>query len=64
MASLFERDTSTIGTVVGLLAVGIALFGSTALGWEWSASGQPVAVVVGAVCAIAAGWVALRSYRD
>jgi lipopolysaccharide export LptBFGC system permease protein LptF len=64
MASLFERDTSTIGTVVGLLAVGIALFGSTALGWEWGASGQPVAFVVGAVFALAAGWIALRNYRD
>ncbi|GAA0468727.1 multidrug transporter [Halococcus dombrowskii] len=64
MASLFERDTSTIGTVVGLLAVGIALFGSTALGWEWGASGQPVAFVVGAIFALAAGWVVLRNYRD
>lgn len=63
MASLFDRDASTIGTVVGLFAVAVALFGSTALGWEWSASGQPVAVVVGAVCAIAAGWVALRNHR-
>ncbi len=34
MASLFERDTSTIGTAIGLLAVAVALFGSTALGWE------------------------------
>ena len=63
MASIFGRDTSAIGTVVGLLAVAVALFGSTVLGWEWSASGQPVAFVVGAVCAIAAGWIALRNYR-
>jgi hypothetical protein len=63
MASLFERDTSTIGTAIGVLAVGVALLGSTVLGWEWGASGQPVAFAVGAVFALAAGWVSLRKLR-
>jgi hypothetical protein len=63
MASLFGRDTSTVGTAVGVVVVAIALFGSTVLGWEWGASGQPVAFAVGAVCALAAGWVSLRKLR-
>ena len=64
MASVFERDTSTIGTVVGVTVVLIALFGSTFLGWEWGGSGQPVALVIGGAAALAAGWVTLRKLRD
>jgi ABC-type antimicrobial peptide transport system permease subunit len=63
MVSLFERDRSTIGTVIGILAVGVALFGSTVLGWEWGASGQPVAFAVGVVAVVIAGWLSLRRLR-
>ncbi|WP_435076533.1 multidrug transporter [Halococcus sp. AFM35] len=63
MVSLFERDTSTIGTVIGILAVGVALFGSTVLGWEWGASGQPIAFVVGVVAVVIVGWFSLRELR-
>ena len=63
MASVFERDTSTIGTVVGVAVVLIALFGSTFLGWEWGASGQPVTFVIGGVAALAAVWVSYRKLR-
>jgi|AntDeeMetagen681_2_1112603.scaffolds.fasta_scaffold24219_3 drug/metabolite transporter (DMT)-like permease len=64
MASVFERDTSTIGTVVGIAVLLIALVGSTFLGWEWGGSGQPVALVIGMAAALAAGWVTLRKLRD
>ena len=63
MVSLFERDTSTIGTVIGSLAVGVALFGSTVLGWEWGASGQPVAFAVGVLAVVITGWLSLRRLR-
>ncbi|EMA52187.1 MULTISPECIES: hypothetical protein [Halococcus] len=63
MASVFERDTSTIGTVVGITVMLIALFGSTFLGWEWGGSGQPVALVIGGAAALAAGWVSYRKLR-
>ena len=64
MASVFEHDTSTIETVVGVAVVLIALFGSTFLGWEWGGSGQPVVLVIGVAAALAAGWVTLRKLRD
>ena len=63
MVSLFERDTSTIGTVVGVLVMTIAVFGSTVLGWEWGASGQPIAFVVGVVAVVIVGWLSLREFR-
>ncbi len=61
MVSLFERDTSTIGAVVGVLVMAIAVFGSTVLGWEWGASGQPIAFAVVAVVIV--GWLSLREFR-
>lgn len=60
MASIFERDTTTIGTVIGVLMMAIALFGSTVLGWEWGASGQPIALLVGVIATILAVWVSFR----
>ena len=63
MASIFERDTSTIGTVIGVLVFAVALLGSMVLGWEWGASGQPIAFLVGGIAALAAVWVTLRRLR-
>lgn len=63
MASVFKRDTSTIGTIVGVAVFVIAWLGSTFLGWEWGASGQPIVFVVGGLAAIAAVWVTLQKVR-
>ncbi|WP_049902069.1 hypothetical protein [Halococcus agarilyticus] len=63
MSSVFERDTSTIGTVVGVAVMIVAIVGSTFLGWEWGGSGQPVAVAIGLAAALAAGWVTLQKLR-
>ena len=63
MVSLFERGTSTIGTVIGVLVMIIAVFGSTVLGWEWGASGQPIAFAVGVVAVVIVGWLSLRELR-
>lgn len=63
MASVFERDTSTIGTVAGIVVFSIALVGTAFFGWEWGASSQPVAFVVGGLAAIAAVWLSFQKLR-
>lgn len=56
-----KRDTSTIGTVVGLIVVAIAIGGSVLFEWEWSAfPNQPVPLVIGAIAAIVAVVVTIR----
>ena len=56
-----ERDTSTIGTVVGLIAVGIAVGGPVLFDWEWAAfPNQPVPLAIGAIAAIAAVLITIR----
>lgn len=57
-----QRDTSAIGTVIGVLFVLVALVGTTFFGWEWGGSfaEQPIAIVVGVVAAVIAVVVMLR----
>lgn len=63
MASIFKRDTSTIGTAIGIAVFVIAWLGSSFLGWEWGASGQPIAFVVGGIAAIVAVWFTIQKMR-
>lgn len=62
MASLFERDRSTVGTAVGLAVCLVAVLGSQFLGWEWG-SGQLVPAVIGGAAVVAAGVLAYRRFR-
>ena len=55
-----KRDTSTIGTIIGIIVVVIAVGGSVLFGWEWGAPNQPVATAVGAIAAIAAVLITIR----
>ena len=56
-----KRDTSTLGTLVGLIVVVIAVGGSVLFDWEWGAfPNQPVPLVIGAIAAIAAVLITIR----
>ncbi|MFC6725265.1 multidrug transporter [Halobium palmae] len=60
-----KRDTSSIGTLVGVIMVVIAIGGSVLFGWEWSAfPSQPVPLAIGVLAAIAAVVVTVRSVRS
>ncbi|RJT06181.1 multidrug transporter [Halococcus sp. IIIV-5B] len=61
MASLLERDRSTVGTAVGLAVCLVAVLGSQFLGWEWG-SGQFVPAVIGVAAVVAAGVLAYRRF--
>ena len=61
---VLQRDTSTLGTVVGIIVFVVAIVGSVFLGWEWSAfPNQPVPLVIGAIAAVAAVLVTYRQIR-
>jgi len=62
---LHKRDTSSIGTLVGLVVVGIAIGGSVFFDWEWgSFLEQPLPLVIGMVAAIAAVVATIHRVRD
>ena len=63
MASIFERDTSTVGTVIGIAVCVIAVLGGQFLGWEWG-SGQPIPFIIGIVAVVLAGWLAFQRYQS
>ena len=63
MASIFERDQSTIGTVIGIAVCVIAVLGGQFLGWEWG-SGQAIPFVVGIIAVVLAGWLTYQRYRS
>ncbi|WP_134669469.1 multidrug transporter [Halorussus marinus] len=59
------RDTSSIGTLVGLVVAVIAIGGSVLFGWEWgSFLRQPVPLAIGVIAAIVAVAVTLGLGRD
>ncbi|PSQ31763.1 multidrug transporter [Halobacteriales archaeon SW_6_65_46] len=64
MALIFGRDTSTFGTVVGVVVAVIAIFGSTVLGWDWNQPGQFVPTIIGVLAAVAAAWPLIQHYRS
>lgn len=65
LRSLSKRDGSSIGTVVGLAFVAVALAGSQFLDWSWPASlSQPVPLVIGVIAAAVAVFIAYRKYRE
>ena len=60
-----KRDTSSIGTLVGLIVVVIAIGGSVLFDWEWSSfPNQPVPLVIGVIAAIAAVVVTIHLVRN
>ena len=60
-----KRDNSTIGTIIGLIVVVIAIGGSVLFDWEWGAfPNQPVPLVIGAIAAIAAIVVTVHQARN
>lgn len=62
---LFRRDDSTAGTVIGVLAVAVAVGGNRFLGWEWSQfPNQPVPLAIGAILAIVAVAFTVKQYRS
>lgn len=60
-----ERDTSNLGTVVGILVVAVAVVGTTVLDWEWGQSNdQLLPILIGVVAAAAAVTIAVRMVRN
>jgi CHASE2 domain-containing sensor protein len=58
------RD-SPLGTLVGLIAVGIAIGGSVLFDWQWGWNpNQPVPLVLGVIAAIAAIGVTISLIRN
>lgn len=52
---VLKRDTSTIGSVIGIIVVVVAIGGSVFLDWEWSASfSQPFPAAIGVIAAAVA----------
>lgn len=52
---VLERDTSSIGSIIGVIVVVVAIGGSVFLDWEWSASfSQPVPAAIGVIAAVVA----------
>lgn len=64
MASIFRRDTSTIGTVVGMTVAAVAILGSTFLGWEWNQPDQFLPPIIGVLAAVAAIVVLYQRYQS
>ena len=62
---VFQRDTSTLGTVVGIVFVVVAIVGRVFLDWRWGEpfAEQPIAFVVGAIAAVVAVMVMYRQMR-
>lgn len=59
-----RRDDSTIGTVIGVIVVAIAIVGSTFYGWTWeNPEGKLLPLVIGGVAAAAAVIVVVRKIR-
>lgn len=58
---VLQRDTSTVGTVIGIAIAIVAVGGSVLFGWEWNAfPTQPIPLVIGVVAALAAVTVMIR----
>lgn len=58
------RD-SRLGTIVGLVVVGIALGGSVLFDWQWGWNpSQPVPLAIGVVAAVVALGVTIAWLRD
>lgn len=53
---VLQRDDSALGTVIGLVVVGVAVVGRVVFDWRWGASfaEQPVAFALGAMLAVVA----------
>ncbi|MCD2200993.1 multidrug transporter [Halobacterium sp. KA-4] len=61
---VLQRDTSTLGTVIGIIVAVVAIGGSVFLDWEWGAfPNQPVPLVIGVIAAAAAVLVTYRQIR-
>lgn len=55
------RDNSTLGTILGIIICGIAIFGTTFLGWTWeNPEGKLLPLLFGVGAATVAVFVAYR----
>lgn len=59
MASVFDRDSS-LGTVVGIAVVIVAIVGSVFFGWSWDNPTSFIPILIGAGAAVVAVWVLFR----
>ena len=63
MASIFERDQSTVGTAVGIAVCVVAVLGSQFLGWEWG-PWQLIPALIGIAAVVAAGVLAYQRFQN
>jgi hypothetical protein len=60
-----RSSASTSLRYVGAVVALVAVVGSVALGWEFGGTDDPVPVVLGAACVVAAvGWTVYRRVTD
>ena len=60
-----QRDDSNLGTVIGILVVGVAIVGTTVLDWEWGQSNdQLLPLLIGVLAAAAAVTIVVRMVRN
>ncbi|WP_277524799.1 multidrug transporter [Natrinema salsiterrestre] len=61
---VFHRGSS-IGTVLGVLVMVIAIIGTVFLDWTWSnPDGEVLPLVIGGVAAVAGGLVVIQRFRN
>jgi uncharacterized membrane protein len=58
MALSFGRNSSSLGTAIGVAVALVAIVGTQFLGWEWG-SGRLVPTIVGVAAAVVAVYVTL-----
>lgn len=57
-----HRDNSTLGTILGVLICGIAIFGTTFLGWTWeNPEGKLLPLLLGVGAATVAVFIMYRN---
>lgn len=64
MSSVFQRDTSSLGTVIGVVVVIVAISGRLLFDWTWSNPGSFIPILIGVVAAVAAGWISFQKLRS
>jgi len=61
----FHQGSSTIGTVLGVLVMLIAIIGTVFLDWTWSnPDGQVLPLIIGGVAAVTGGLVMIQRIRN
>ncbi|SEW26056.1 hypothetical protein [Halobacterium jilantaiense] len=64
MTPIFQRDTSSLGTVIGIVVVAVAILGRLLFDWSWSNPDSFVPALIGAIAAAVAAWYLVQQARS